>query len=63
MELMEISLHNLYIKVKPDTFPENILSQFALSMFKGLNFLKTKLNVMHRDVKPSNSWSRSEVTR
>jgi hypothetical protein len=28
------------------------LAQFAVSIFEGLKFLKTVLNVMHRDVKP-----------
>eukprot|EP00039_Didymoeca_costata_P019194 m.336588 g.336588 ORF g.336588 m.336588 type:complete len:375 (-) comp17901_c0_seq1:140-1264(-) len=54
MELMEISLFNLYRKISPDYFPEDILSQIAVSIFDGLKFLKVELNVMHRDVKPSN---------
>jgi hypothetical protein len=57
MELMEISLADLYRKISPTPFPEPILAQFSVSIFEGLKYLKTKLNVMHRDVKPSNSQS------
>ncbi|KAL2914403.1 MAP kinase kinase Wis1 [Polyrhizophydium stewartii] len=34
--------------------PEPILSKIALSVIKGLHFLKTELLVIHRDVKPTN---------
>jgi serine/threonine protein kinase len=61
MELMEISLADLYRKISPTPFPEPILAQFSVSIFEGLKYLKTKLNVMHRDVKPSNSQSCSIV--
>lgn len=55
MELMEISLGDLYRKIAPDPVPEPILAQFSVSIFEGLKYLKTELNVMHRDVKPSNT--------
>ncbi|KAI8871383.1 kinase-like protein [Ramicandelaber brevisporus] len=34
--------------------PEHILARVGYAVVSGLHFLKTKLNVIHRDVKPSN---------
>ncbi|KAJ2881898.1 MAP kinase kinase Wis1 [Coemansia aciculifera] len=51
MEFMEYgSLDRLY----PAGIPEDILGKITLSTVKGLRFLKDELNVMHRDVKPTN---------
>ncbi|KAJ2491116.1 MAP kinase kinase Wis1 [Coemansia sp. RSA 2050] len=51
MEFMEYgSLDRLY----PAGIPEDILGKITLSTVKGLRFLKDELNVIHRDVKPTN---------
>ncbi|KAJ2851971.1 MAP kinase kinase Wis1 [Coemansia brasiliensis] len=51
MEYMDFgSLDRLY----PSGIPEAVLAKITLSVVKGLQFLKTKLNIMHRDVKPTN---------
>ena len=55
MELMEISLEKLYGVIGADDFPEDILAQYAVSIFNGLRYLKNELDVMHRDIKPSNT--------
>lgn len=55
MELMEISLEKLYVVIGADTFPEDILAQYTVSIFNGLRYLKNELDVMHRDIKPSNT--------
>lgn len=34
--------------------PENVLARIAASMVRGLKFLKDDLNIIHRDVKPTN---------
>ncbi|KAF9050000.1 kinase-like domain-containing protein [Panaeolus papilionaceus] len=34
--------------------PEDVLARIASSMVKGLKFLKDELNIIHRDVKPTN---------
>lgn len=57
MELMTASLDKLYKKVyaKPDRrVPEEVLRQIAFAMIHALNYLHSKLKVIHRDVKPSN---------
>jgi serine/threonine protein kinase len=57
MELMDRSLERLYQIVYinlNDTIPEDILGIMAYSTLKALTYLHDKLNVMHRDVKPSN---------
>ncbi|KNC54584.1 STE/STE7/MEK1 protein kinase [Thecamonas trahens ATCC 50062] len=46
------SLRDLYAAV--GSVPEPALAAFALSITEGLHYLKTRLNVMHRDVKPEN---------
>ncbi|KAJ2801978.1 MAP kinase kinase Wis1 [Coemansia guatemalensis] len=51
MEFMECgSLDRLY----PAGIPEAVLGKITLSVVKGLQFLKDKLNIIHRDVKPTN---------
>lgn len=34
--------------------PESVLAKIAISMTEGLDYLKNQLNVIHRDVKPTN---------
>ncbi|XP_003385734.1 PREDICTED: dual specificity mitogen-activated protein kinase kinase 6-like [Amphimedon queenslandica] len=57
MELMDRSLeelyHLVYDKLK-ESIPELVIGKMALSTLKALTYLHDKLNVMHRDVKPSN---------
>ncbi|KAJ2311471.1 MAP kinase kinase Wis1 [Coemansia sp. RSA 2611] len=51
MEYMDFgSLDRLY----PAGIPEAVLGKITLSVVKGLQFLKDKLNIIHRDVKPTN---------
>ncbi|SAM04008.1 hypothetical protein [Absidia glauca] len=51
MEYMDCgSLDKLY----GDGVPEDVLAKIALSMVKGLKFLKDELSIIHRDVKPTN---------
>lgn len=51
MEIMDYgSLDRLY----PAGVPEDILAHITLSVVKGLRFLKDELNIIHRDVKPTN---------
>lgn len=57
MELMEISLDGLYKLVYvtlKQSIPEDILGIVALAVVKALAYLKSNLNIIHRDVKPSN---------
>jgi len=57
MELMDMSLDKFYKLVYVDlnfTIPEEILGKIAVAVVKALDYLKTILNIMHRDVKPSN---------
>jgi len=56
MEVMEASLDMCYesLAKRQMPFPEPVLKYIAVCVLKGLLFLKEKLNVMHRDVKPSN---------
>lgn len=57
MELMDASLEKL-CKYVYDTIlqriPEHILGKIAVATVKALNYLKKELNIIHRDVKPSN---------
>lgn len=46
------SLENLYDG--PSSVPEDVLARMAHQTVKGLNFLKEHLQIMHRDVKPTN---------
>lgn len=51
MEYMDAgSLDKLY----GDGVPEDVLAKIALSMVRGLKFLKDELSIIHRDVKPTN---------
>ncbi|CAJ0896308.1 689_t:CDS:2 [Entrophospora sp. SA101] len=51
MEYMDAgSLDKLY----GDGIPENVLAKITIAMVEGLRFLKDHLNIIHRDVKPTN---------
>ncbi|KAI9481713.1 MAG: kinase-like domain-containing protein [Benjaminiella poitrasii] len=51
MEYMDAgSLDKLY----GEGVPEDVLAKIAISMVKGLKFLKDELSIIHRDVKPTN---------
>lgn len=56
MEVMDISLDKFYARSfnisKP--IPEDVLGTVAYSVICALEYLHTKLQVIHRDVKPSN---------
>lgn len=56
MELMDVSLDKFYKFVfeNGQSFPENFLGKIAVATVKALNYLKEKLQIIHRDVKPSN---------
>lgn len=57
MELMSISLDKFYKYVydrQNQRIPENILGQITVATVHALNYLKEKLKIIHRDVKPSN---------
>ncbi|KAJ1902061.1 MAP kinase kinase Wis1 [Kickxella alabastrina] len=51
MEYMDYgSLDRMY----PAGIPEPILGKITLSVVKGLRFLKDEMNIIHRDIKPTN---------
>ncbi|CAI4225571.1 unnamed protein product [Auanema sp. JU1783] len=56
MEVMDISMDKFYPKVfqEGNRMPESFVGKVALSVVTGLHFMKEKMNLMHRDVKPSN---------
>lgn len=57
MELMKASLDKLYKKVYATPgrrVLEEVLREIAIAMVHALNYLHSKLHVIHRDVKPSN---------
>lgn len=57
MELMDTSLDKFYkfvFEKMKSRIPETILAKITLATVKALNYLKKKLNIIHRDVKPSN---------
>ncbi|XP_031632322.1 dual specificity mitogen-activated protein kinase kinase 4 [Contarinia nasturtii] len=57
MELMDISLDKFYKFIcerENERIPESILAKITVATVKALNYLKQKLNIIHRDVKPSN---------
>ncbi|KAG7215468.1 hypothetical protein INR49_003244, partial [Caranx melampygus] len=56
MELMDTSLDKFYKQVieKGMSIPEDILGKIAVSIVKALEHLHSNLQVIHRDVKPSN---------
>ena len=41
-------------KLQAAGVPEDVLARIAACMVRGLKFLKDELNVIHRDVKPTN---------
>eukprot|EP00800_Vazella_pourtalesii_P008513 TRINITY_DN22221_c0_g1_i1.p1 TRINITY_DN22221_c0_g1~~TRINITY_DN22221_c0_g1_i1.p1 ORF type:complete len:520 (+),score=78.67 TRINITY_DN22221_c0_g1_i1:128-1687(+) len=57
MELMKASMDAIKIKVydvKKKFIPEDVIKHVSYSICAALYFLKSELNIMHRDVKPSN---------
>jgi len=57
MELMAISLDKFYkfvYKILNERLPEDILGKITVATLKALFYLKDKLKIIHRDVKPSN---------
>lgn len=56
MEVMDTSLDRFYKMVynQGTTIPEEVLGKIAVSVVKALHYLQQELQVMHRDVKPSN---------
>ncbi|KAG5832689.1 hypothetical protein ANANG_G00293810, partial [Anguilla anguilla] len=56
MELLDTSLDKFYKRVleKGMTIPEDILGKITVSVVKALEYLHSNLQVIHRDVKPSN---------
>jgi len=57
MELMNTSLDHFYKFVyhKLDQFiPESVLAYITLSTLQALDYIKSRWNIIHRDVKPSN---------
>jgi len=56
MELMTTSLDNFYQIVATNSLqiPENLLGKTTFAVVSALEYLHDKLNVIHRDVKPSN---------
>lgn len=57
MELMDSSLDKFYHFIFDDlqqTLPEAVIGKITVNTVKALNYLKEKLKIMHRDVKPSN---------
>lgn len=57
MELMDISLDKFYRFTHQrlnEKIPESILGKMAFATVQALNYLKEKLEIIHRDVKPSN---------
>jgi len=57
MELMDISLDKFYKFVyseQQSSIPEEIIGKITVATVKALNYLKEKLKIIHRDVKPSN---------
>jgi len=56
MELMTTSLDKFYKKLADvgQRFPEPVLGKITVAVLKALEYLHSKLNVIHRDVKPSN---------
>ena len=56
MELMKYSMDKITEAVMaiPSKIPEKQLKHISYSIVQGLHYVKTELNVIHRDVKPSN---------
>ncbi|XP_059083941.1 dual specificity mitogen-activated protein kinase kinase 6-like [Tigriopus californicus] len=56
MEVMDISLDKFYVRAFKNTIhiPEEVLGKIAFAVISALHYLQTRLQVIHRDVKPSN---------
>lgn len=54
MEYMDIGSLEKLTTGRHCTLPEDVLAQIALSTVQGLRFLKDELQIIHRDVKPTN---------
>lgn len=57
MELMDSSMDKISEKVYNQLnqrIPEDILGKMTVAVIKALNYLKSELSIIHRDVKPSN---------
>ncbi|KAK5972950.1 Dual specificity mitogen-activated protein kinase kinase [Trichostrongylus colubriformis] len=56
MEVMDTSLDKFYKKCNAlgRRLPEPFIAKVTLSVVEGLNFMKEDMNLIHRDVKPSN---------
>lgn len=56
MEVMDTSLDKFYRMCfdSGHRLPEMFIAKCALSVVEGLNFMKEQMNLIHRDVKPSN---------
>ncbi|VIO86483.1 Uncharacterized protein BM_BM5197 [Brugia malayi] len=56
MEVMDTSLDKFYRMCfdSGGPLPEMFIAKCALSVVEGLNFMKEQMNLIHRDVKPSN---------
>ncbi|VDK62870.1 unnamed protein product [Onchocerca ochengi] len=56
MEVMDMSLDKFYRMCfdSRGPLPEMFIAKCALSVVEGLNFMKEQMNLIHRDVKPSN---------
>ncbi|KAI6187647.1 Kinase [Aphelenchoides besseyi] len=56
MEVLDCSLDQFYKLVynKEQKLPEEVIGFIAASVVRALNYLKSELNIIHRDVKPSN---------
>lgn len=57
MQIMDTSLDKFYKFIcerQCERIPESILAKITVATVKALNYLKQKLNIIHRDVKPSN---------
>ncbi|XP_077989438.1 dual specificity mitogen-activated protein kinase kinase 1-like [Glandiceps talaboti] len=53
MEYMDGGSLDVILK-KAERIPEKILGKITIAVLKGLSYLREKLQIMHRDVKPSN---------
>uniref|UniRef100_A0A914QDK5 mitogen-activated protein kinase kinase n=1 Tax=Panagrolaimus davidi TaxID=227884 RepID=A0A914QDK5_9BILA len=55
-EYMDRNLRSIrnHIREKQKFFPFELLQYFAVVLVEGLDYLKTKFNIIHRDIKPDN---------